>query len=893
MNNRIHRAATLGSLSVFSLLSLVLVGCPPATVEPVSDAGSVDRVDGGGGSETDDDSGVPVVEDELTAAMAPIEDGYITNTFLLDARPTQNPGGRVLEYLWEIEVVGGEADCGDGIDLPTGPLAVFTPACRGVHHVTLTVSLLDDAESQSKALESFSVDNRLPVLSGLATEETFLPGADVTISAEVDDADGDPTTCTAGLAADNAGDPTGLVISGESTDCTFTITTPVRVDTWKVQVVAHDDFGDSMPMTIELRAGNDPPVIGEVAADAAEVAYSCVDDVCTAATVRVTVEATDDTDDFEDLVITLDPADGSTPPDGVDVAVTPVAGTHGAFDIVVSRPDLGPIKGTYTFTASVTEVTAETPSTVTQDIGFDVGNQDPVIEEVKAPAEVHAYAAGSYSATLSVMALTSDPEANALTTVVELLSCPQAAAGEAACGGAGLTITETAADRALDVELSTADLANLAGEYTFRITTTDADGDFVFEDVVAMVKNAAPALATNFVSPVQQSYTGSAHTALTPLFYDFDGDPITATLSVTCPDASTTTLPGQCDSGQSLTIDAGVLQVTGPATGLLGDYVITGTLTDGAATGSLNATFVVANTPPTLLRTSEASQTCHHTTSGTTVTNESGCGYTFVGMAADINDDPIELVAVVTGDSDYSLEGAWPSSVPESGALNFSLGLETSYSHFVSSFTHQEQVFFFVATDPFGLQDVAEIIPLLDNRTPTSTSTIIRNVTNTGNPPQLHCDQLEDDGSVARYFDDWSDGASGFGSPYEFSIVVDATDPDGDPMRVELKISSSDRVEHMTGNVATTRIDYPPNGVIPLRIPGRPDNCSGIGLQPRYREWTLGIGCIEYPCSLGPVLPIVLNGKTSRIFDAFTSSVLGIDISRDIQLADRDPYTCY
>src|SRR5690606_10557312 len=138
---------------------------------------------------------------------------------------TLNPGGRAVSYAWEDDAPDGDGCAGSVADA-AAPKTTFTPACRGEHVVTLTVAPFDGSQT-STAEQRFTVENRLPVLSGLAAESAFLPGEDVVIWATVSDEDEDPTTCTARLAADSEGDPAGLVIPSEpAADCRFTITTP-------------------------------------------------------------------------------------------------------------------------------------------------------------------------------------------------------------------------------------------------------------------------------------------------------------------------------------------------------------------------------------------------------------------------------------------------------------------------------------------------------------------------------------------------------------------------------------------------------------------------------------------------------------------------------------------
>lgn len=890
------------SLSLLLLvgLTLALAGCSPEGVDPGNGNGN-----GNGNGDGDGDGGTPL-DDTVTAVAAEIADGHLDTPYLLDATGSLNPTGRVLVYLWEVDAPEGSGCEGGSIADSSSPLTSFTPDCRGVHRVTLTVTLVDGTGS-TKAERSFSVDNRAPVLSGLEQESAFLPGVDVVIAASVADDDGDPTTCTARLADDNAGDPTGLVIPSEpSSSCSFTISTPVRVDTWKVEVVANDGFDDSQRSTVELTPGNDPPVINDVTADVTSVPYACADDACAATAVRVTVTSSDDTDDFLDLDIALNDVTG-TLPEGVVVDVTPVAGTHGAFDVLVSRPDLGAIAGSYSFEVSVTELTAaETPATVTQDIAIEVTNAAPIIATVTADDVGHKYSSddGVYSATLLIGATQSDAENNALTKTIELVSCPTAATDNPACDGAELTVevlppSEAANEGDLELLLTTTDLAKLAGEYQFRVTVTDPDGATAVEEPTLTVRNAAPVLATGFVSAVQQAYVGSAHTASVPLVYDPDGDPMIFTLSALCGDSSLIlALPGSCSSDQSVTIDdEGTLHVSGPAAGLLGNYIVEGQVSDGVGVFGVDVTLTVQNTAPTLVRNSLATQTCDHLTSGTAVTNASDCSYSFDGDAADANGDPLTVTRVEVPSNGYTVTGTTPTSPATDGSVSFTYGLSTTYSHFVSTFSGQTESVTVRVSDPFGYDAEVVVTPLLDNRAPVPISRAFRNLANTKEPPKLAVHQLKADETAARHYDDYADGTATYGDPYEFSIVVEAVDDDGDPLRISLGLTCSDYVQGTDGFETNASRTLPSDGRIPLRIPGVMGTCGSAALKPRVREWALDRVCLSgaaYCIDLVPVMRCVLSGSGTQLSDGISSvGVSAGSLSHNIELpASLDPYGC-
>lgn len=874
---------------------LVVVGCSGERVGPGDDAG-------GAKNPVSDPDGGPSEVGAIEAAVAAIEDGSLDDEYVLDASASVNPGGRVLVHAWEVQAPAGDG-CEGTIDDPVAAVATFRPSCRGTHRAQLTVSLVDESET-STAEVTFEVNNRAPVLSGLAQESAFLPGVDVVISGEVTDDDGDDTTCTARLAADNVGSPEGLVIPSEpAADCRFVISTPDRVETWKIEVIADDGFVGSAPATIEIKPGNDPPVIDEVALSADEVGYACVDGSCEAAVVQVTIDATDDTDAFEELVIVLEDVSVDSPAD-VEVEIVAVEGERGSYDVRVHRADLGPLAGTYTLEASVTEVTSEgEPATVTQQVTIDVAGEAPVIASVSADDVSHIYDLETgdpafYVATLTVQVEASDPEDNALTRVVELLSCPTAVAGEAACGGQTLLLTETAADGELVVAVKTRSLLTMIGEYTFRVLATDADGDSTVEEVVASVLNSAPVLAPEFVSNVQQEYRVTNHNAAVSLVIDPDGDPLSLSLAVTCPDGSTvSSLPGNCGTGQRVDVPAtGQFTVSGDATGLLGAYRIHGTASDRVADLDVDSTVTVSNTAPTLPAPASLSPTCHHRTAGTTVSSEGGACFSFDRTSDDLNGDPLTVDVLLSG-SGFSLVGTMPNAPAADGSVSFTYGLQTTYDNFIATFSNQPQSVVVRVKDPFGAASPDVVLqPKLLNRAPVVSSKTFRNAAGTGDPSTLQNHEFDDtlgEWSV-RHVDECHDGC-GYGFPYAFSLELDVTDPDGDPLEAGVAVTCSDTVVDSDDGSPTTLRPLPASGLFGLQLPGRTSRCLGV-LGARLREWTLSarLSCIGLnDCVFVPYLGCTLNGANSRLTDGLTTVNLGDNVSRNIPLANTTtPYSC-
>src|SRR5690606_32736316 len=106
----------------------------------------------------------------------------------------------------------------------------------------------------------------------------------------------------------------------------------------------------------------------------------------------------------------------------------------------------------------------------------------------------------------------------------------------------------------------------------------------------------------------------------------------------------------------------GIWTVTGPATQLLGQYVITGTVTDDADAAAFSEEITLTNSPPSVSRSSAETVTCDHKTTAASsimVKNDTGCIFPFEGSAADPNGDPLTYSVRLSPTNKYKLvEGA-------------------------------------------------------------------------------------------------------------------------------------------------------------------------------------------------------------------------------------------
>lgn len=869
----------------------------PSTSDGNVDAGVIDS--GPPGDAGDDPSG------DVEARIAPIADAPFGSDFVLDGDGSLNPEGRVLVYEWRVQAPD-EAGCEGALSSADEAVAEFTPSCRGEHVAHLTVSTLDGVESEAE--EAFTVLNNPPNIAGLAQEATFSVGEDVVLTANATDEDDDDTVCIASLAADNEGDPEGLVFPSEpSADCRITLQTPARLDTWKIQVVADDGFDESMPATLEISPDNGGPTIDGIELDQNSVGYSCDADGCSSDLLEVTVAATDDADAFEDLTIEL-LDDTSDAPAGVVVDISTVE--HGVFAVRWSRDEPGPLAGAYTLKAVVTEQSSPfgDPASTTLSLEVDVDSEAPQLTDITADDVGHAYDAdsGLYEATIEVSFTASDPENNLLPPSVALVSCPTAAAGTSDCGGAGLAVTVVEEDGSWTFALSAAELDKLAGEYTFAVTADDADGNEASVVEVASVLNAAPVLGAGLAPTRQQSFVSGAHQAVFPLFQDAEGDPMTFSLSVTCPDGSNPDVGGSCASGQTVSIsDDGVLTIRGPASDtFLGNYVIEGDVTDGAASLAANLTLKVENTAPTLVRTSSGTQSCDHVTSNGTVENESPCRFQLRATSFDENGDPVALESVGSLGGGYSLLATMPASGP-AGPHSVDFDIEASYEDFLDSFDAPPQVARFRVVDAFGdASPEVTIQPRLLNRPPTLTSKGFHGANGTGTPALLDNNQLDTSGTTGTAQAKGTCFTDAIGRTrcpvppaYAFSLVVESTDPDGDPLEADLALSCTGELTDEAGGSLTEPRPLPADGIFGLRLPGSTGLCS-LSLQGPYaRAWGLmgSQNCSRFGCfpTGDYYIRCTLNGSGSSVGDGIDSTTLGASLNVYIRPTPTDdPVQC-
>lgn len=1006
-----------GSVGTGCLCAL-LVACPPESPTGGEDAGKSDPVgtnDGGGdpigsdggpsdGGPTDDGGGT----DPIAALIAAIDDGDLDTVFVLDGQMSRNEEGRVLTPSWEV-LTPAAAGCEGTLSNAGSLVATFAPSCRGDHRAILTLRTTEGEAFVAE--EAFAVVNRPPELNQLRQEGSFSPGGDVVVSAFVTDDDDDETTCTIRLADDNAGDPTGLVVpSDESADCRFTLQTPTRIDTWKLEVVASDGFDDSMPATVEITPGNAPPVIQDVTLNPASVGYSCADGACATAPVRVTVTASDDVDPFESLAIeivdgtanapagayfevsavagqhgvfdlvvkrddygtlagtftmtavvtessggsvlgsatlqrtlevvdeapsvddivlgasttgytcsgatcqsdpirvTIAASDNAIPyeslvltledttsnrPEGVSLEITEVAGQHGAFDVVVKRESLGPMAATYRVRASVAEPGAA-PASATLEAEFDVVGQAPVLGQVTAPNAPHTYddAAQRFEARLEVTLEASDPEQNRVGGSVVIASCPRGDIITTNCNGPEVTVVEEATASGVTFSLSAASLVNLAGTYTLNVAAVDADGTTSqTRQVTVSVLNQQPSVLVQGTAQAFQRFVNGAHEASFSLFADPEGDPLSFTLSVTCPDGSSAQTGQSCNNQQALSVSAdGVVTLRGPASAFfLGNYTLSGTVSDPRASRGVSVTLEIQNNRPSYTLTSSALQECDHKTLGSIVTNDTAvCRFQVQGTAADADGDPLTLVSSSTSDARYVV-----TNLTSSGSLNGEFDVLIALSDFRSDFANQTLSVGFQAADPFDARsDEVAVSPRFLNRAPTSPTTSFQSTTGSTTLPPLTYNynylKPSDPANWKVGQMGCADGSCPVPAPYELYALVPSTDADGDPLEVSLSFSCNDNHPVLGADDVSVSTFQPlaADGLHLLKLPGTTvGSCSATG--PDYREWRLepvtpcsGFGCVgvaaELKCTLTSAT--VRDGigsttsSTTRVFRLSTSS---------------------
>jgi hypothetical protein len=701
----------------------------------------------------------------------------------------------------------------DGGDVPaiTGDGAPFYVPMLAPHETyDLTATGVVDGRvvSPTAATGSITADNNPPVIDMLVTEDTFEAGGDVAVHAVVSDADGDDVGCYASIIS---GDETGITVDDDPADsCRFIVHTPTRLEQWTLQVTATDSEGDDVSASVTLQPENLAPVIDGATGPTDEPHYTCDTDGCATATFEVAVSASDDFDTADTLIYDVDGLVGA--PDGFVVTSEASTTVAGLLSVTLSRPGLGAFAGDYTLRLRATEsATADgMPASTTREHVVTVTSEPPSVVSLDVQGADHGYAGpvDGYVASPALTALADDPEGNLVSSTLELISCPEGAAGTAACGGVDLSIATTVVTDGLLLELAALEMADLVGSYTVRITTTDADGVSVTSDRSFEVENRRPLLGT--ATTLSPTWGGAEWSARLPVYSEADGDPLTDDLQVRCPGAGLITPPGFCGA-TSVSIDDGelVLETTdkNDRNFFLGQWEVVGSVSDALATlgttGQVLITHTVQLGAPDATFVSRAI-TCDHETTGAAVSNASGCRFRLT-LFVDGPDGPLHARLVDPVDGwDYNFGGTAPTLVnAANNAIEYDVDL--SWSRFVSDFGQAPKPVTVRITNDFGEYE-GEFVesPVLLNREVVW-----------GNGSALAAPADHASGHAALWLDGGSAGAAAANRSTNIGglnfiagrtlscigggactsawapvrVTLDVTDPDGDPIQSKLNLT--------------------------------------------------------------------------------------------------------
>lgn len=691
------------------------------------------------------------------------------------------------------------------------PLATYDLVAR--------VKAGDVVVSAADATALVTALNTAPVVSNLRLDPgPFAIGGTTTLLADVVDAEGDDVTCSASVTA---GDATGFEIAPatatpESGTCAFTLTTPARLEQWTLTVTADDGNVASLPATLEVQPENDPPSLSVTVEGPGSRGYTCVGlTACASEDFTLVLSIADDIDPLEALAVEI-AVDGGVLPDGLDLVVEPHATAPDKRVVRFERDTSGPLKGVWPLTVTVTEATAldDLVASTSQTVELEVTNLAPSAVPQAATTSDHAYSAGEgYTATVDVAVDVTDPEGAALEVTPTLVSCPTAAAGAAACGGAEVEVelldASVLGEARAVYALRSSSLAALVGTFTFALTLTDPDGGSVtVSDLTAEVTNHAPVVVAT--RSVEHSYSGGQYRAsFSDLWADPDGDPLTVNLQVRCPGGQTVAFGQGCNGSTPVVTesdaDVSVTSTGGSSSGFLGSYQLRGTISDGAATvggaGTTVSTLTVRNRAPAspsfVAGTSRVA--CDHKTTSGTVTNDPSCSFLVTFTGTDPDGDPARLRLRTSAPFTFTNPSATPLTTTSPRSRSFDLTLP--FDDFKSDQTATVRAYL---EDAFG-EESAEVpvdveflnrAPVWGNAsvmTPRKMESVFgiletRAVGFIGTVMQT---KYED-------FDRWEDRAGATeraygpkpclfgscGSTMPFSLTLDVSDPDGDPLEV-------------------------------------------------------------------------------------------------------------
>lgn len=686
----------------------------------------------------------------------------------------------------------------------------------------------NDVTASVTALNSAPTVSNLRLGSGPLTL-----GGTGTLLADVYDAEGDPITCEASVTAGNA---TGFGITPATAIptagvCELTLDLPPRMEQWTLTVTASDGNATSLPATIDVQPANDPPSLSVSVEGPTSRAYACeAPGACASEAFTLVLDITDDIDDVDDLDVRIE-SDASALPPGVELAVELHPSAPDKWLVRFERDSYGPMKGVWPVTITVTEATAvdDLVASTSQTVELEVTNLSPTASALPGSSTHHTYSASEgYTGTLRFEANVADPEGNTLELVPTLVSCPTAAAGAAACGGAELELEllEATLDGSGKAQVryavSASSLAALVGTYTLNLEVIDPDGASTsLSGLTSSLQNRAPVVVAT--RSVHHSYTGGQYRAtFTAIISDPDGDPLTTDLQVRCPNGQTKPLGQGCNGTTPVVSMSGedivVTSAGGSTSGFLGDYRIQGTISDGVANvggaGTTVSTLTVQNRPPptpTLVVNSSKLE-CNHKTASGVVTNEPGCDFTIVANGTDPDGDPVRLHFRMDGPPTFR-DLASPALTTSTPRLR-SFGLEVSWDDYHRGY--RKGMVRAYHSDAFGAQsDEFEVEAILLNRPPVwgnNSSLTPRRVSGSYGiletvkvEPSLN--PFEPPITIARPFNAGDTEAQIATGPkacfppqlcsnqMPFTVHFDVSDPDGDPVDVYASVSCTPFVQ--------------------------------------------------------------------------------------------------
>ena len=721
---------------------------------------------------------------------------------------------------------------------------------HGVYTLSAVASL-DGVQTAEPADHTLNVPNAIPTIAPPVVPN-FDVGQVVTATVAASDADGDTLTCTARLLASDGTDlpapPSVTSVTFDGDNCTIVVdTTGATIGDWTLETSVDDGNGGVATSTGGFTPINEPPMFGEIPEPMA-IGYTCSNNTCQTEVATLILNDSNVSDDSTPLdELTFD-FELTSMPNGVsDVALTwESAGTVGVFNLSLARASLGAMADgvgntpyIVTISATDTALPGQEIKTETATFALRVETAEPVFDSLPEDALefAHRYENGTqtYDASSAHAWTFSDPEANLITSTATITSCPPPG-----CATSGISINATNGnDGTLTTQLSAPTIGAVVGTYGVTVEIVDADGkeaSFLFSFDVG---NTPPELNTLMAMPdVPHLYSNGEFSGDLPylpaseIASDADNDPIFfGGLTFDCSEGSTGISSGgatTCGDRNVTVSQTNILVSTANASSILRTYGLSGTVSDGHETsesGPIHAWTVTDDLPVISNSFGGGSHSGHHRwLSGNRLEFETPISRT--GAASDPNNDPMTPEVTIGGATGCTASTNWATN-----GTTLETNIDCPWNERDATLEITPRL-----NTAFGATNDTSFSASYLNRTPTihdiefrmpDGSEIIYDINFNNTMPKLLYTQREVRGGAYIYQQERQLIDTGFiqaaGWTSRFAAYVDATDPDGDPLRVLVDFDCGQntvRVPEFSCNGLFCSWSYSSNYVAPLATDG-------------------------------------------------------------------------